>query len=108
MAMNRKRSTKIALVAAVMMIAGMIVLALTGPAAAQGKDPYSNRGPKVLPQVIERDTPDRPQVIDDSSRREGELPFTGADLTLFMATGLAAVATGTVIVRRTRTRSSVQ
>jgi hypothetical protein len=32
------------------------------------------------------------------------MPITGADLTLFIITGLAAIATGLVIVRRTRSR----
>jgi LPXTG-motif cell wall-anchored protein len=32
------------------------------------------------------------------------MPVTGADLTLFAVTGVALVATGTVIVRRTRAR----
>lgn len=33
-----------------------------------------------------------------------ELPFTGADLTLFAATGIAAIGTGVVVIRRTRPR----
>jgi hypothetical protein len=32
------------------------------------------------------------------------VPFTGADVTLFIITGVAAIATGTVLVRRTRGR----
>lgn len=32
------------------------------------------------------------------------LPFTGADVTLFVLTGLAAIGIGMVIVRRTRAR----
>jgi hypothetical protein len=102
---------RLALLALTVIVGVSFALALVGTAAAQQKDPYSNRGPQVLPSVIERGEPERPPAVqpnrqetppDDSNNR---LPFTGADLTLFVATGLAAVATGGVILRRTRSRS---
>jgi hypothetical protein len=37
---------------------------------------------------------------------EGLLPFTGLDLTLFVATGAAAIGTGIVVLRRTRPREN--
>jgi hypothetical protein len=87
----------------------MMVLSMTGAAGAQEKDPYAPKGPNVLPSVIERGEPERPPAVEperippeDSNNR---LPFTGADITLFAATGMAAVVTGGVILRRTRSRS---
>lgn len=104
----RKCRARLGLLALTVIVGAMFALSLAGAAGA-AEDPYSNDGPKVLPSVIERGEPERPQPVeparrdtpDDSSRR---LPFTGADLTLFVATGLAAVATGGVIMRRTRAR----
>jgi hypothetical protein len=102
---------RLALVVLALMVGVMSALFLVGAAAAQQEDPYSNDGPKVLPTVIQRGEPERPPAVspqevppEDSSERQ-PLPFTGADLTLFVATGLAAVATGGVILRRTRSRS---
>ena len=43
----------------------------------------------------------------ERSTSEGTLPFTGADLTLFLAIGVGAIATGTVMIRRTRKAGSV-
>jgi hypothetical protein len=47
--------------------------------------------------------PDTPAAGDEDATT---LPFTGADVTLFLVTGVALVATGSVLVRRTRTRRS--
>lgn len=92
------------------------VLVFAGPAVAEEKvkvivngetcyrDPY---GEIVCPNEEERDfdTEVEAEVLerggtppDDSST----LPFTGADMTLFVITGAALVATGVVVVRRTR------
>lgn len=49
------------------------------------------------------DVPNIPPIVRHKRQR---LPFTGADLTLFAATGLAAFGTGTVLVRATRARRS--
>ena len=109
----QKHSRRFAVLAMTIIVGVMGAMLLVGSAAA-AEDPYSNEGPQVLPSVIERGEPNRPDAVinerqqreppDDSSSR-GPLPFTGADLTLFLATGMAAVATGSVIVRRTRSRS---
>ncbi len=83
-------------------------LAFTGSAAAQVRiggeencfvDKY---GPKGCPSETTRD-PDI-DVDADILERGGssKLPFTGADLTLFVVTGGALVATGALVVRRAR------
>ena len=52
--------------------------------------------PDVSSDILERpETPPEPP---------GRLPFTGADITLFMITGAALVATGMLVVRRTRAK----
>jgi hypothetical protein len=81
--------------AAIILTAVILALATASAAVAQypphvkGKQIHrsSNQAPLVLPQ-------------EDS----GNLPFTGADLTLFILVGLSAVAVGTTVVRRSRAR----
>jgi hypothetical protein len=101
----QKHRTRFFALATTVVVGIFMALLLIGPAGAQQKDPYSNDGPNIGPSVIEE--PERPAVTDDVTPPSGRgpLPFTGADLTLFVATGIAAVATGSVIVRRTRSRS---
>jgi hypothetical protein len=110
MAMKERNRARFAFLAMTVVVGVMTAMILVGTAAAQEKDPYSNEGPKVLPSVIERGEPDRPDVVEEEfipppPEERGPLPFTGADLTLFVATGLAAIATGSVILRRTRARN---
>ena len=87
-------------------IAGMFVL--SGTAWAQEgsssinceMDPYAS----VCKGEQEKDFPN-----DSSTRLSTEtdtLPFTGADVTLFVITGAALVATGLLVVRRTRAHKS--
>ena len=110
MAMQSKRLTLFAMMIAVGIMSAFLLM---GVAAAQEKDSYAPNGPKILPSVIERDEPQRPDAVSPERitppntppEERGPLPFTGADLTLFVSTGLAAVATGSVIVRRTRSRN---
>lgn len=64
-------------------------------------DPY---GPLVCPNEIERDTDT--DVQSDVLERQPTLPFTGADVTLFVVTGAALIATGALVVRRTRAARS--
>jgi hypothetical protein len=54
----------------------------------------------VQAELLER----APQPAAEAPSEEGPLPFTGADVTLFLVTGAALVVTGTVLVRRNRTR----
>ena len=84
-----------------LLVAALAVVFFAGTALAQ-EDPYEDVGPDIHQRF-------GPDVADDTQERgqtppasEGTLPFTGADLTLFLATGLAAIGTGTVIVRRAR------
>jgi LPXTG-motif cell wall-anchored protein len=39
---------------------------------------------------------------EEESRPAGTLPFTGADLTLFVAIGVGAIGAGSMMIRRTR------
>lgn len=65
------------------------------------RDAYG--GPIVCPTDHRRFDP---KVDADILERRGTppdtLPFTGADVTLFLITGAALVATGMLVVRRTR------
>lgn len=86
--------------AAVIIAGVLLALAVAGPAAAQyppkvkgnqiqgNEQPTRNEAPLVLPQQVEPES----------------LPFTGADLTLFIVAGLSAVGIGMLVVRRTRRR----
>jgi hypothetical protein len=74
-------------------------------------DPY---GERVCPNdevrdprtAVEAELLERPGTTPDSPSSDSTLPFTGADVTLFLVTGAALVATGSLLVRRTRTRRS--
>lgn len=84
-----------------LLVVGLFV-ALTGamllvPSAAAQSDKYVP-DETVSPTIIITGSPSEPAVPPQDSR----IPFTGADLSLFVATGAAAVGTGAVIVRRTR------
>jgi hypothetical protein len=107
--------------------AGKVVLALvaglllatawtffySNPASAQ-VDPYATQTPSVLPTRVTN--PPNPDIQGDKETdddvgairpddRDGVLPFTGGDVMLFVVIGAAAVTTGFVIVRRTRSDS---
>ena len=93
--------------------------ALSGTAVAQeditviidgqecSRDAYG--GEIVCPDDQERrfdpsadaDVLERPETPPPPSDR---LPFTGADVTLFMITGAALIATGVLVMRRTRAK----
>ena len=111
---ERTRARGVLLIAALLLVSvigGLLVAGAAGAqTAGQPGDPYTpTKTPKTSihpsstsPPPIRTTTP--PPVVlnrcvgcDDSV-----LPITGADLTLFLITGLAAIATGTVLVRRTR------
>lgn len=69
---------------------------------AFGSVALAQSGGAVNDADIESETV-QPQGRDTSS---GTLPFTGADLTLFVVIGLGAIGAGSVIVRRTRKAST--
>lgn len=97
--------------------AALVLIFSASVAMAQpASDPYGDGQPRVGPRrefrqqdnarvrgVLQRRGPAQTGVGAESEGA-GLLPFTGADLTLFVATGLALTATGLVIVRRTRAR----
>ena len=76
---------------------GLLLVAV--PAHAQQRISGGNLEQPNNPN-IQGITEDR-GVADNES---GSLPFTGADITLFVVIGLAAIGTGAVIVRKTRPR----
>lgn len=78
-------------------VLGALALSLslmTGRAGAQA-EPYSSATPSIAPTriVVQHEDPTEPGAV---------LPFTGADLSLFAATGVAAIATGAFVLRRAR------
>ena len=104
--MEAKDRGRIALAGATALV-GLAAVAIlwAGPAQAQ-TEPYGGESPTTEPSVLnDRLTNDTP--ADDVGGRvlerapgSGQLPFTGADLALYTVTGLAAVGTGSLIVRR--------
>lgn len=106
-----RRTGRIALfVAAVLMLAVVAALAISSSAVAKPCDPYAKKPckPIVKPTVLRTDEgkPNDKEIVVPDRQERGPLPFTGADLTLFAATGFAAVGTGTILVRATRSRRS--
>lgn len=116
--MRVHRTARIALFFTGVLMLGVVggLVAASSADAQQPCDPYTTTcQPIVKPTVIKTDRgkpgdPDFPKptpTISGSSisiDERGPLPFTGADLTLFAATGFAAVGTGTILVRATRRR----
>jgi hypothetical protein len=98
-----KRMAAIVVVSALALAGALMMM---GTALAQ-QDPYGNGRPVVSPNLITRPT-DQPgsNLLRRTPSVQGAntetLPFTGADLTLFLATGLGAIATGAVILHRSR------
>ena len=84
-----------------LMITAVFLLALMGlgPVALA-----QSTGGNVQPPGIGSEEVD-PSVRSESPS-SGTLPFTGADLTLFVVIGLGAIGAGTLIIRRTRRASS--
>ena len=92
-----------------MLAAAPVLLALALPAgaaaAAQTSQDYpGGTPPQVLGETLSRDVPT--EVLGQTVSREDEgLPLTGGDVLGLTAIGLGAIATGTVLVRRSRVRS---
>ena len=92
------------------MMVFLFAVMLAATATAAPKERYSDDGPTG--DVITRDSGysgDSGDVLGGTTEdpQGSALPFTGADITLFVATGLAAIGTGAFIVRRARTREQV-
>ena len=115
MKVEEKRRAKWALVSVLTLLTALLLgMALSVNASAQTPcDPYAQEceeaEPTTLPGGDENEDTDDEEVLpteeedpDVSPSGDNRLPTTGADLTLYLATGLAAISTGGVIVRRTR------
>jgi hypothetical protein len=105
---EKARARSVLLVAALLLITvvGGLVVAGAAGAATNDKgprDPYFTPSDSVLPSRISTPPP-RSHTVPPFPPGDHVLPFTGADVTLFIITGVAAIATGTVLVRRTRAR----
>jgi hypothetical protein len=98
--LDRHRRTGRSFKALVVAISVAILMALAAfsSAALAQQEGYSENQPDV---DVRFGTQNQPSIEEAG---EGLLPFTGADLTLFVATGLAAIGTGVVVLRRTRPR----
>jgi LPXTG-motif cell wall-anchored protein len=82
-------------------VATLALLWLAGPAMAQ-QDPYPPGG-GVEGENQGQDGQDG--NVSGSTEAEGDLPFTGAEITLYSAVGLGAIGAGVLILRRTRTKT---
>lgn len=98
---TRTAARAVLAIVAAMLVAALVVVSTAQTSVAQ-TDPYGNGGPTVKPTLItdDSDPGDPPQ----ENRICCELPFTGGEVTSFLALGLAAIGTGTVLVRRSRRR----
>ena len=110
--LNRARSVLlVAVLLLITVVGGLVVAGAAGAATNAGpKDPYFTPSDSVLPSRISTPPPRTHSVVPPPpnhqilGKRPSNLPFTGADLTLFIITGIAAIVTGTMLVRRTRAR----
>jgi LPXTG-motif cell wall-anchored protein len=82
-------------------------MSLAGAALAQSAEQPPED--EVRGEVIRNEQPEQaPDLLprgDQPDVAPGVLPFTGADLTLFVVVGAAAVAGGALIVRKARSRA---
>lgn len=105
-----RRTGRIALfVASVMVLATLAAFALATSAVAKPCDPYTKPCKPIVKPTMQRTDhgrPDDKEIVIPERQERGPLPFTGADLTLFAATGFAAVGTGSILVRASRSRRS--
>ncbi len=106
-----RRTGRIALFVAALMLAAVAALSLASSALAKKPcDPYATKPckPIVKPTMQRTDhgRPDDKEIVIPDRQERGPLPFTGADLTLFAATGFAAVGTGSILMRASRSRRS--
>jgi hypothetical protein len=81
----------------------LVTSSVLSPAAALAQtDPYSTNTPDVLPTRIGNEEPREAPSDPEERPSNGVLPATGAELTLFVVTGLAAIKTGATLVRRSK------
>src|SRR3712207_3536002 len=109
---EKARARSVLLIAMLLLVSVIGGLLVAGAAGAQpaGGDPYvPTKTPKtsIHPSKTTTSPPPPTEIRRCVGCEDEVLPFTGADLTLFVVTGLAFVATGVVLVRRTRARREV-
>jgi hypothetical protein len=100
---ERARARGVLLIAMLLLVSIIGGLLVASSAGAQPGDPYSTPTRSIHPSRTTSPPPPPPIVLRKCVGCD-PLPFTGADLTLFIVTGFAAIATGAVLVRRTRAR----
>ena len=89
---------------------GGVVLALSLPVAAGAQTAPAYPGgnpPQVMSENLSREVPTR--VLGESQSRSSAgdtLPVTGGDIAGMVAVGAGAIATGAVLVRRSRVRTA--
>lgn len=94
---KERRMTKIKALA-VAMLASLLLVMVSAAALAQ-EESGTVRGNTEPPEVQADTVNQAPAEVQGGANT---LPFTGADITLFVIIGVAAIGTGTLIVRRTR------
>lgn len=93
-----------------LLAAGGAVFALSLPVAAgaQPVPPYpGGNAPRVMSENLSREVPTK--VLGESVTRSGggdTLPVTGGDIAGLVVVGAGAIATGTILVRRSRARTA--
>jgi hypothetical protein len=94
-------------------IVAMILASMSLAGAALAQSAEQPPEDEVRGEVIRNEQPEQAPDVLPTLQQPGEgqdfapgvLPFTGADLTLFVVVGAAAVATGMLIVRRARSKA---
>lgn len=89
------------------MMVFLFAVMLAATASAAPRERYSDGSSDTKGSTITRQDPQSDVLGGTEGPQGSALPFTGADITLFVATGLAAIGTGAFIVRRARTREQV-
>jgi hypothetical protein len=89
-----------------LLVVGLTVVALLGISSAALADPSG--GPVKRPDIQGEDLgkPESRGATSTPGSSGSTLPFTGADITLFVLIGVSAITAGTLLVRRTKVRET--
>jgi hypothetical protein len=103
--MRKTKALAVAAVAALLIVGGALPALAAGSGGSQPKGTHLHRNhhnnkPPVAGTTLTRGAPET-QVAGESASGS-VLPFTGAQLTLFVLVGLAAIGTGSAMVVRSR------
>jgi LPXTG-motif cell wall-anchored protein len=97
--MTRRNSLVVAVLACLLLVVGSAAaLAQEESGTVEGNE----QQPEVQADTVQPAAEVEGSVEDAAEGGGNTLPFTGADVTLFVIIGVAAIGTGTLIVRRTR------